>query len=87
MRHCKRDKLPKNDIGFEHFLITAQLLGFEVYIPPFATARGEEILKGVNYASGAAGIRNESGKTQVICIYIYIYICATMACMASRKKN
>ncbi|KAF3950572.1 hypothetical protein ACB098_07G021500 [Castanea mollissima] len=42
--------------------IIAELLGFENYIPPFATAEGFEILKGVNYASGSAGIRNESGQ-------------------------
>ena len=63
---------------YDAFLITAQLLGFDDYIPPFANARGEEILKGVNYASGAAGIRSESGQEQVtrsnIYIYIYIYI-------------
>jgi hypothetical protein len=61
------------------FLIAAQLLGFVNYIPPFATARGLEILRGVNYASGAAGIRDESGQTDVItrihsCPYIYIHI-------------
>uniref|UniRef100_A0A7N0UFR7 GDSL esterase/lipase n=1 Tax=Kalanchoe fedtschenkoi TaxID=63787 RepID=A0A7N0UFR7_KALFE len=42
----------------------AQLLGFPDFIPPFMTATGSQILKGVNYASGAAGIRRESGKTQ-----------------------
>ncbi|KAE8056665.1 hypothetical protein FH972_013413 [Carpinus fangiana] len=42
----------------------AEFLGFDNYIPPFATARGREILKGVNYASSAAGIRNETGQTQ-----------------------
>ncbi|ONI27339.1 hypothetical protein PRUPE_1G081200 [Prunus persica] len=40
----------------------AELLGLGSYIPPFATARGKEILKGVNYASGSAGIRNETGR-------------------------
>ncbi|GMY35321.1 GDSL esterase/lipase At1g29670-like [Fagus crenata] len=40
----------------------AQYLGFENYIPPFATASGQEVLQGVNYASGSAGIRYESGK-------------------------
>ncbi|KAL3820208.1 hypothetical protein ACJIZ3_006113 [Penstemon smallii] len=39
----------------------AQFLGFDKPIPPFATASGSEILKGVNYASGSAGIRDESG--------------------------
>ncbi|XP_030944278.1 GDSL esterase/lipase At1g29670-like isoform X1 [Quercus lobata] len=47
--------------------IIAELLGFENYIPPFASApEGFEILKGVNYASGSAGIRNESGQHLVI---------------------
>jgi hypothetical protein len=52
-------------LNSEHFLITAEFLGFDNYIPPFATARGREILKGVNYASGGAGIRIETGRTQV----------------------
>ncbi|KAG8385376.1 hypothetical protein BUALT_Bualt03G0036600 [Buddleja alternifolia] len=40
----------------------AQFLGFEKPVPPFATARGSEILKGVNYASAIAGILDETGK-------------------------
>lgn len=40
----------------------SELLGFNVYIPPYASARGQDILKGVNYASGAAGILPETGK-------------------------
>eukprot|EP00257_Ricinus_communis_P026270 XP_025013684.1 uncharacterized protein LOC8267205 [Ricinus communis] len=40
----------------------AQLLGFRNYIPPYATARGRQILGGVNYASAAAGIREETGQ-------------------------
>lgn len=39
-----------------------ELLGFDDYIPPFSRAKGQEILKGVNYASGAAGIRSETGQ-------------------------
>jgi hypothetical protein len=42
-----------------------ELLGFNQFIPPFATARGRDILVGVNYASGAAGIRDESGRQLV----------------------
>ncbi|CAH1424197.1 unnamed protein product [Lactuca virosa] len=42
--------------------VVAQLLGFENSIPPFATARREEIVRGVNYASGAAGIRDETAE-------------------------
>ncbi|MED6109954.1 hypothetical protein PIB30_038477 [Stylosanthes scabra] len=42
--------------------VIAELLGFDDYIPPFATASGDDILKGVNYASAAAGIREETGQ-------------------------
>ncbi|XP_060957619.1 GDSL esterase/lipase At1g29660-like isoform X2 [Cannabis sativa] len=42
--------------------ILGELLGFEELIPPFSSASGDMILKGVNYASGAAGIRQESGQ-------------------------
>ncbi|TMW84505.1 hypothetical protein EJD97_025041 [Solanum chilense] len=39
----------------------AGLLGFDNFIEPFATVKGVDIFRGVNYASGAAGIRDESG--------------------------
>ncbi|XP_057471506.1 GDSL esterase/lipase At1g29670-like [Actinidia eriantha] len=39
--------------------ILAQLLGFNMSMPPFATAT--DVLMGVNYGSGGAGIRDESG--------------------------
>ncbi|CAI9115161.1 OLC1v1015998C2 [Oldenlandia corymbosa var. corymbosa] len=41
--------------------ILAQLLGFQSYIPPFARARGRQLLQGANFASGASGIRDETG--------------------------
>ncbi|XP_020203370.1 GDSL esterase/lipase At1g29670 [Cajanus cajan] len=41
--------------------IITQLLGFEKFIPPFANTSGSDILEGVNYASGGAGIRLETG--------------------------
>jgi len=41
--------------------IITQFLGFEKFIPPFANTSGSDILKGVNYASGGSGIRNETG--------------------------
>ncbi|TKY71909.1 GDSL esterase/lipase [Spatholobus suberectus] len=41
--------------------IITQFLGFEKFIPPFANTSDSDILKGVNYASGGAGIRNETG--------------------------
>jgi hypothetical protein len=40
-------------------------LGFDDYIPPYVTASGQDILKGVNYASAAAGIREETGQQLV----------------------
>ncbi|ESR62822.1 hypothetical protein CICLE_v10015686mg [Citrus x clementina] len=42
--------------------VIAQLLGFDGYIPPYSAARGQDILRGVNYASAAAGIREETGR-------------------------
>lgn len=45
---------------------TAELLGFDDYIPPYSTASGQEILRGVNFASAAAGIREETGRQLVI---------------------
>ncbi|CAK8565216.1 unnamed protein product [Lathyrus sativus] len=42
--------------------VIAELLGFDGYISPYSTARDQEILKGVNYASAAAGIREETGQ-------------------------
>ncbi|MFS8026646.1 putative triacylglycerol lipase [Helianthus anomalus] len=42
-------------------LISGQLLGFPKFIPPYATATDQEISTGVNYGSGSAGVREESG--------------------------
>jgi phospholipase/lecithinase/hemolysin len=42
--------------------VIAELLGFDDYIPPYVSASGQDILKGVNYASAAAGIREETGR-------------------------
>ncbi|CAI0560898.1 unnamed protein product [Linum tenue] len=43
--------------------IVGELLGFKSFIPPFAsTPNDSEILVGVNYASGTAGILVETGK-------------------------
>ncbi|XP_074270352.1 GDSL esterase/lipase At4g18970-like [Silene latifolia] len=41
--------------------VLTKLLGIQGFIQPFTTASGFERLKGVNYASGSAGIRPESG--------------------------
>lgn len=35
---------------------TAQLLGFQRFITPYSNQMGQDILRGVNFASGAAGI-------------------------------
>ncbi|CAN6907978.1 unnamed protein product, partial [Brassica oleracea] len=40
----------------------AELLGFKDYIPAYNTVSGRQILTGVNYASAAAGIREETGR-------------------------
>ncbi|KAF5738287.1 putative zinc finger protein [Tripterygium wilfordii] len=50
--------------------VITKLLGFEEFIPPYATANGSELLQGVNYASGSAGIRDETGKQLGHCISI-----------------
>ncbi|KAI7730074.1 hypothetical protein M8C21_009444 [Ambrosia artemisiifolia] len=42
--------------------VIAQLLGFNNFIPPFATAKGMDIVNGVNYASGSAGILDETAE-------------------------
>ncbi|KAL5539276.1 hypothetical protein UlMin_042741 [Ulmus minor] len=42
--------------------VVAQLLGIEDYIPAYANVNGQDILKGANFASAAAGIREETGR-------------------------
>ncbi|KAJ7000113.1 GDSL esterase/lipase [Populus alba x Populus x berolinensis] len=49
--------------------VIAEQLGFRNYIPPYATARGRAILGGVNYASAAAGIRDETGQQLILYNY------------------
>ncbi|KAK1264090.1 GDSL esterase/lipase [Acorus gramineus] len=41
--------------------VLAQLLGFRNFIPSYALAQSSSILRGLNYASGASGIRDETG--------------------------
>ncbi|KAK8500761.1 hypothetical protein V6N13_056703 [Hibiscus sabdariffa] len=48
--------------------MTAELLGFKDYIPAFANSRGKSIFSGVNYASGSAGIRDETGTNLGVCV-------------------
>ncbi|MFS7903940.1 putative triacylglycerol lipase [Helianthus anomalus] len=47
-------------IVINHF--SGQLLGFNKFIPSYATARNKDFKRGVNYGSGCAGIRKESGR-------------------------
>ncbi|KAK9706882.1 hypothetical protein RND81_07G158200 [Saponaria officinalis] len=42
--------------------VITELLGFDDYIPPYSQANGQQILSGINYASAAAGIRDETGQ-------------------------
>ncbi|KAI3719114.1 hypothetical protein L6452_20005 [Arctium lappa] len=41
--------------------IIGGFLGFDKFIPSYASATDEQISKGINYASGGAGIREETG--------------------------
>lgn len=54
------------------YAITAESLGFDDYIPPYASARGEQVLRGVNYASAAAGIRQETGQQLVTHLILFL---------------
>lgn len=58
-------------------MIIVKLLGFKHYMPPFAKSKGKNILSGVNYASGSAGIRDESGQ-QLVNLIINHHRIATM---------
>ncbi|KAG6756178.1 hypothetical protein POTOM_039603 [Populus tomentosa] len=48
--------------------VLGELMGFKSFIKSFPTAEGSQILEGVNYGSGYAGIRDETGKHMVITI-------------------
>jgi hypothetical protein len=55
-----------------YYFVTAKLLGFDDYIPTFNRAKAtKNILRGINYASGSAGIRNESGRLAVVTTFVY----------------
>lgn len=60
------------------FLSTGQVLGFKSFPPPYMapTTVGPVVLQGVNYASGASGILDESGANYVSPMsIIYCNIC------------
>ncbi|PKI53576.1 hypothetical protein CRG98_026026 [Punica granatum] len=44
--------------------VIGELLGFDHFIPPFTNLTGADVRKGVNYASSASGIRDETGMQQ-----------------------
>lgn len=48
----------------------AKLLGFDDFVPPFSGASSQQLLRGANFASAAAGIREETGQQLV---YIRLY--------------
>jgi len=54
------------ELAHANGLLVGEMLGFKDYIPPFANTTGSDILRGVNYASGSAGIRDETGKKLVL---------------------
>ncbi|GAB2212433.1 hypothetical protein Droror1_Dr00020399 [Drosera rotundifolia] len=55
--------------------LIGDLMGLENYILPFSNASGQQILQGVNYASGSAGIRNETGQHVVSILYSSFFRC------------
>jgi arginyl-tRNA synthetase len=57
-----------------HWNLIAEQLGFNGYIPSYANARGRSILQGVNYASAAAGIREETGQ-QLVPNFLIFFKC------------
>lgn len=57
--------LSKRKVLKEVIHITGKLLGFLNYTLPHATATGPEIVKGLNYASGGAGILKRTGRNLV----------------------
>ncbi|KAL8228061.1 hypothetical protein R6Q57_015645 [Mikania cordata] len=50
--------------------IIGQLLGFNKFIPSYPSARKKDITRGVNYGSGCAGIRKETGRHLGVLIHM-----------------
>lgn len=67
-------------------LSTAELLGFDSYIPAYTQARGQAILKGVNYASAAAGIRDETGQ-QLVRTLSFFHNSSCYTCLIGRQNK
>ncbi|XP_039060482.1 GDSL esterase/lipase At1g29670-like [Hibiscus syriacus] len=69
----------------------AEFLGFNISIPPFAKLVGENISNGVNYASGSAGIRDETGRNLgdriPFNIQILNHICITSRIRLRMRNN
>lgn len=61
-------------IGLINLCIAAELMGFDNPIPPLSNSTDEDILRGLNYASGGAGILDESEAFFVTTKSLSIYI-------------
>ncbi|XP_028080945.1 GDSL esterase/lipase At1g29670-like [Camellia sinensis] len=62
-RICMNEHSYRNTALMQVVNILGQFLGFDNLTPPCSTERGSEgILMGVNYGSGGAGIRDETGE-------------------------
>lgn len=49
--------------SLRQIIVAAQMLGFSDFIPPFAEVQDAgDVSNGVNYASGSAGIRSDTGE-------------------------
>lgn len=65
----------------------AQLLGFRDFIPPYVSTEGHAVLRGLNYASGASGIRDETGYNLVRILFVYILTsCNIVLCKVQTPK-
>lgn len=54
--------------------LLGQKLNFPSFIPPFSdpSTRGSRIIHGVNFASGASGILDETGSNIAVCLITYL---------------
>ena len=87
--------MPYTSNQFHHVFVrvpfSAQLLGFDDYIPAYAGASNDQLLTGVNFASAAAGIRDETGQQLVraCCIinHVFIFILARSSFESAGQVN
>ncbi|GJZ05519.1 GDSL esterase/lipase [Tanacetum coccineum] len=68
----------------------AKDLGFKDFIPPYATVKRQDVLKGVNYASAGSGILDESG--EIVWLYklgarkLWISGSGQIGCVPAEKR-